>query len=96
MKLNLETIRGQLATVKNQYKKDVIFNNSEIKYAVSMLGTGGRVTAREGTMWSVSNYCGCQGQPKRVTFVFSVQGSVLCFCFSQHLTSLVSQVTAAF
>lgn len=34
----LETISSQLATVKNQYKKDVIFNNSEIKYAVSMLG----------------------------------------------------------
>lgn len=32
--------RGQLATVKNQYKQDVIFNNSEIKYAVSMLGIG--------------------------------------------------------
>lgn len=27
-------------TVKNQYKKDVIFNNSEIKYAVNMLGIG--------------------------------------------------------
>lgn len=61
---DLETIRGQLATVKNQYKQDVIFNNSEIKYAVSMLGIGvwGEKKWGEREMWSVSNYCGYQGQ----------------------------------
>lgn len=46
---------GQLVTVKNQYEKDVIFNNSEIKCVVSRLGIGVGLK-RDGEIRPVNNY----------------------------------------
>lgn len=59
-----------------------------------MLGAGGGVNSSQGEMWSVSNYCGCQGQPKRITCTFSVQDPMVCFCLNTAplTSSLVSQI----